>query len=187
MGIVVAGIVLLVIGAVLLFVPLVPQADQTIKSNSSLPVSVFSVSGFSITGSIPVSVSWTSNASVIVVGAAGGNIANSNISSVSGIVTQTGTSGSFTLNQPDGGEVVLGVLGGSGFGGSGSNATVTFHVSTALTTVGSILLIVGILILIVGLVLKSKSAKMATPAAGQWTPPPTPPAGGEMPPTPPSS
>ncbi|MFI5414458.1 MAG: hypothetical protein ACHQ16_02170, partial [Candidatus Lutacidiplasmatales archaeon] len=180
MGIVVAGIVLLVIGAVLLFVPLVPQADQTIRSNSSLPVAAFSVSGFSVTGSIPVSVSWTANASVTVIAAAGGTVANANISSVSGLVTQTGTSGSFTLSQPDGGEVVLGVFGGSAFGGSGSNATVTFHVTTALTTVGSILLIVGILILIVGLVLKSKSAKMAAPAASQWTPPPPQPAGGEM-------
>ncbi|MCI4355716.1 MAG: hypothetical protein L3K18_01045 [Thermoplasmata archaeon] len=189
MGIVVVGIVLLVIGAVLLFVPLVPQPDQTVKSNSSLPFDLFSVSGFSVTGSIPVAVSWTSNGTVTVVAAAGSSEAQYTGASggVSGLVTQTGTSGSFSLNQPDGGEVVLGVLSGSAFGGSSSNATVAFHVTVAQTTVGSLLLIVGIVILIVGIVLKSKSAKMAAPAANQWTPPPSPPASGDMPPTPPSS
>lgn len=57
MAIVVVGIVLLLIGAVLLFVPVVNQQSQTVNTASATPFDEFSVSGFSITGSIPVSIS----------------------------------------------------------------------------------------------------------------------------------
>lgn len=158
MAIVVVGIVLAVIGAVLLFVPVVPQANQTVQSGSSTPYVLFSVTGFSITGSIPVSMSWSSPTSVTILAAACSAHCSANVSQISGITSQTGTSGSFTLSQPDGGEVIFGVL---SFNTSGSAPTVTLKTSTALTTVGSILLIVGIIVLILGVVVKSKKAKMA--------------------------
>lgn len=154
-GIVVVGVVLLVIGAVLLYVPLAPQPAQTMtQSSSSASPYAFQVSGFSITGSMPVSISWTSNTSVILAAVACSGTCSGNISSVSGVVLQTGTSGSFTLSVPDGGTVAI--VAESSTGGP---STTTVNVTTAETSIGSILLIVGILLLIVGLVLKRKSAK----------------------------
>jgi uncharacterized membrane protein len=163
-GWVVVGVVVILIGAALLFVPLEPQANQTADSSSSTPYYVASVSGFSLTGSIPIAVSWTTNGStpVDVVAAACSGTCQS-ISQVSGITSQNGTSGSFALNQPDGGSVLMGVV-YSGHPG----VTVTFKITTALTTIGTILVVVGILLLIVGLVLRKKSG--AAPAAAPATP-----------------
>lgn len=154
-GIVVVGVVLLVIGAVLLFVPLAPQPAQKLDQSSTTAPYAFTVSGFSITGSMPVSVSWTSNTSVLLVAVScSGSCASANVSTLSGAVIQTGTSGSFTLSVPDGGTVEIAV--GSV---TGSPSSTTVNVTTAETTIGSILLIVGILLLIVGLVLRRKSSK----------------------------
>jgi uncharacterized membrane protein len=180
MGVVVVGVVLLILGAVLMFVPIVPQSAQKVSSGSTLPAVIFSVSGFSVTGSIPVSVSWSSTGPVEVAAATcSGSCASANASAASGVVLQSGTSGSFTLNQPNGGQVVLVAVSTN----SSSPTTTTFNVTTALSTVGSILLILGIVLLIVGVVVKSKSkaAPMPmSPAADQSTgmtdspPPPTP-------------
>jgi uncharacterized membrane protein len=180
-GIVVVGVVLLVVGAVLLFVPITPQPSQKIASNSSTPVLLFSVSGFSVTGSIPISVSWSSTGPVTVAAATcSGTCQNrANVSDVSGITLQSGTSGSFTLNQPNGGEVLIAAVNTGG----GNATTTTFNVTTALSTVGTILLIVGILLLIVGVVVKAKSKpvpmQMAPPmdqstGMADSPPPPTP-------------
>lgn len=158
LGIVVTGLVILVIGAVLMFVPLVPQASQT--TTGSAPFAVLSVSGFSITGSIPVAISWSAPTTVIVAAAACSHC-SSNVSTVSGVILQTGTSGSFTLDQPNGGEIAFAAVNSTG----GPSPTVTYKITTALSTVGSVLLIVGIIVLIIGVVLKSKKAKMAAAAA----------------------
>ena len=160
---VIVGAVVLVVGAVLLFVPIVPQASQKVSSNSASPYVFMSVSGFSLTGTIPVAVSWSANATVTVVAAACTSACNT-ISGLSSLTIQSGRSGSFTLNQPDGGEVIFGIA------NSSSPASATFNVTTATTTVGSILLIVGIVILIVGVVLKSKGKAM--PAAQPMPAPP---------------
>ena len=155
MGIVVVGIVLLVIGAVLLFIPISGQGTQTVSGSAP---SAFSVSGFSITGSIPVKMAWTSSSTITIAAVACSGTCGS-LATLSGLAIQTGTSGTITLNQPDGGQVLIGIFNSSGSGGGSAQVTIT----TALTTVGSILLIVGILILIVGVVLKSKSKAMAAP------------------------
>jgi uncharacterized membrane protein len=181
-GIVVVGVVLLLIGAVLLFVPVVPQANQTVDTSSQLPFIAFQVSGYSLTGSIPISVSWTSPTAVEVFAAVcSGTCSNSSVgSSVSGVTLQSGTSGSFTLNQPNGGTVGIGALNS---GGSGSSApTVTFSIKTALSTLGTLLLIVGILLLILGVVLKSKKAPAMAPAPMPAAPPASAPDSG-MPPS----
>ncbi|HEV8050210.1 MAG TPA: hypothetical protein VGP88_06415 [Thermoplasmata archaeon] len=178
---VVVGIVLLIVGAVLLFEPVVPQANQTVSNNSNVPFVVESVSGYSLTGSIVVHISWTSASPVEVIAAscAANCNANSSASGVSGITLQTGTSGSFTLNQPNGGEIAFGAYNPTG--ASGGNAT--FTISTALATVGTLLIVVGIIVFIAGLVLKSDKARAAAaaPAAPTSSSPPP------MEPTPPSS
>lgn len=177
-GIVVAGIVLVIVGAVLLFVPVVAQGSHTLDQSSANSFYLFSVSGFSITGSIPVSISWSSPSTVVMIAAAcSATCDTGNLAGLS-LATGTGTSGTLTVNQPNGGEVVVGFEPTSG---GSSNATATVNVTTALTTVGSILLIVGILILIVGVVLRSKS-KMAPMA-----PPPMSPDTGSMGQAPPPS
>jgi uncharacterized membrane protein len=159
LGMVIVGVIVVIIGAVLLFVPLVPQTSQTVASNSSTPFYLGSVSGFSLTGNIAVAVSWTSTTTVTIAAAACSGTC-SNISQISGITTQSGTSGSFTLNQPDGGEVIMGIVTS---GGAAANAT--FKITTALATVGSILVIVGIVILIAGIVLhRKKPAAEPAPA-----------------------
>ncbi|MCI4352996.1 MAG: hypothetical protein L3K14_06370 [Thermoplasmata archaeon] len=184
MGLLVVGVIVAIVGAVLLFVPLVAQSNQTVSTGSTTPFVLLSVSGFSLTGSIPVGVSWTATSSVTVVAAScTAACLSSNatsISGLSGLTYQTGKSGSFTLNQPNGGEVIVGALNL----GTGSPANVTFKVTTALSTVGTVLLVVGIVVLIVGVVLKSGKAKMtpamppmypSTPSPG--APPPSPPMG----------
>lgn len=178
-GVVIVGVVLAIIGAALLFVPVVPQTSETVQSNSATPFYEGSVAGFSLTGSIPVSVTWTANTTVEMIAAAascsGTNCANA--SQISGATIQSGTSGSFTLNQPDGGSIFMGI---APTGGGPANAT--FKITTALTTVGSVLVIVGILVLIVGAVLKRRT--MAMPQAPAQ---PVQPAAPGTPPTPPPS
>lgn len=159
MGMVVVGIVLLIVGAALMFVPLSPQPQQTLTQSSTTTPYAFTISGISITGSIPISVSWSSNTSVLLVAVAcSGSCSSGNVSALSGATIQTGTSGTFSLNVPTGGTVEIAV--GTITGGASST---TLNVKTALTTVGTIVLIVGILLLIVGLVLKGRPKPMAQP------------------------
>ncbi|HYK93612.1 MAG TPA: hypothetical protein VEY07_06180 [Thermoplasmata archaeon] len=163
-GIVVVGIVLAIIGAVLLFVPVSSQAAQKIDESGA----AVQVGGFSITGSIPVAVSWTSTEPVTFYAAAcSGSCATGSIASLSGVTIQVGTSGTFTINQPSGGQIAFGFIPQNV---SSTSATATVNMTTALTTVGSIVLIVGILILIVGLVLRSKSKASAMPPPQPATP-----------------
>ncbi len=172
-GILVVGIVLIVVGAVLLFVPVGVQSSTTIDNNSSTPEAVQSVSGFSLTGSIPIAVSWSSPVAVTI-GAVACTGTCSNVSQLSGITIQTGTSGSFTLNQPNGGSIGFVVVPATG---GAPSTNVTFKFTPALTTVGSILIILGIILLILGVVLKRKqpaapAAAPSYPAAGSAAPPP---------------
>jgi len=162
----VVGVVLVVIGVALMYVPLSPQPNQQVWYTEPRGDQgyVGSVSGWSITGSIPVAVSWSANGSTsvsVLAGTCSGNCSNGQVSDVT---YQNGTSGSFTLNQPNGGSVAMGVL-----SFNGAAESVTFKITTALTTVGAGLLILGIILVIVGLVVRSKR-KSAPEAA----PPPTP-------------
>jgi uncharacterized membrane protein len=168
---VVVGVVVLVIGVVLQFVPVASQGSETVVGGSDAPYWAGSVSGVSLTGSIPVSVAWSSSTAVTVLaGVASGGC--SSPTSVSGVASQSGTSGTFTLNQPDGGCLLL----ESGPGTGGSSVNVTFTIKTALTTVGSAMIIFGVILVIVGLVLRRKSAKAPAPPnapSSSTAPPPT--------------
>jgi len=151
------GLVAIVIGLVLVLVPLVGQGSQTVVYSTSntktLPYYEAAVSGFSLTGTIPIAVSWTANTSapVQVVAAACTASCNGNIDDLSDLTNQTGTSGSFTLDQPNGGSIIFGILTTTG----GNDASVTFKVTSALSTVGTALVVVGVLLLVIGLVLRS--------------------------------
>jgi len=166
-GLVAVGIILAVLGAALLFVPLLPESNQTVNSSSDTPYYVGSVDGFSLTGSIPVAVSWSVTGSTAVeVAAATCSGSCSNVSEVSGITYENGTSGSFTLSQPNGGSVIMGVI----YDGA-PGVTVTFKITVGLATEGTALLLIGILVLIVGVVARGPAKAAATP-----TPPSNPPA-----------
>jgi hypothetical protein len=176
MGLVAVGVVLLLIGAVLLFVPVVPQPNETVSSTAELPYYAAQVSGFALTGTTPIAVSWSVNGSnpvQIVAGACTGSCQNENTSQISSLTTQNGTSGSFTLNQPNGGTILMGVVYGGG------PVTVTFKITTALSTVGSALLVIGILVLIAGLILRrtpkappAMASQPAAPSSDPMMPPP---------------
>ncbi len=166
-GIVVAGIVLLIIGFVLTFVPVVPQTSETVYSDSYAPDYHAHITEYSLTGNIAVAVSWTANASVVILAAAlscqGSGCPNESITQVSGLINQSGTSGSFTLQQPSGGSFIMGIWSTAG----NVSASATFKLTTAITEIGALFVIIGVLLLIVGLVLRRKvKAPAATPGPG---------------------
>jgi hypothetical protein len=154
------GIVLVIVGAVLLFVPVYPQSDQTIPtSHDGIGEEQFNISGFSITGSVPVAVSWTSEATVTVYGAVC-NFYCGLTHFGSPYLMQNGTSGSFSLNPKSGEGVYLWAV-------RGNVTNVTFKVTTALTTAGLTLLALGGLVMILGALLKSSRAKSAATGASE--------------------
>jgi uncharacterized membrane protein len=159
---VVVGIALVVIGVILAFVPLAPQGNETIGSRSLPPYDVAQASGYSLTGTITVLIQWTASAPATVGAVACAGTCHLNWTTVNNVTTESGTSGSFTLHQPDGGEIAFGVS-------SLSNTNVTFSVTTALTTVGAILVVAGVLLAVVGLVLSTDR-----PGSGQTRPPSAP-------------
>ncbi len=169
-GLVALGIILAVLGATLLFVPILPQSHETINSAETTPYYAGSVSGFSLSGSIPIAVSWTVNGTdPVEVVAAACSGACTNVSEISSEAYENGTAGSFTLAQPNGGTVVLGVL----YDGT-PGEIVTFQITIGAATVATVLVAVGLLVLIVGVV-----ARRPTPPAPEVPPtaPPPPPTG----------
>ena len=152
-GWVIVGAVIAVTGVALLYVPVIPQASRTLTASPGAPAYfIASAPGASLTGKIPVSVSWTASTTVTVIG--GACTSNcSNFSNLSDIVLQTGTSGTFTVDQPVGGSIFMGAN-----TSDSSTGSVTFKATTAYTTVGSLLVIIGILILVAGLLLRRSRA-----------------------------
>ncbi|SRR5258708_10679655 len=150
------GVVLLILGAVLAFVPIVTSATGTVDA---LDPMVFNVTAaFSLTGTIPLEIDWSSSQTVTIEVVTCSSINNLNCQDESNS-TQTGTSGAFHVAPKTNGAVGV-VLNGLG------SASVT--VKEAQTTLGAILLVLGVLLLIVGLVLKKKARPMPIGA------PPTP-------------
>jgi uncharacterized membrane protein len=186
-GLVAVGVVLAVLGVALTFVPIEPQPSATVSTSSGTPYYLGQVAGFSLSGRIPVAVSWSATG-VVAVAAATCTSPCSNNSPVTDVTFGSGTGGSFTLNQPDGGYILLDAAPTS----DNESANVTFHLTVALTTIGSILVVVGILVLILGVVLRGAAAR---PPAQSTTPGATGSAsdapsdgragGGARPPTPP--
>ncbi len=166
-GFVVVGVVLIILAAVLMFIPIIQVASQTI---GTLQPYEANVTGFSITGSIPGTVTWSSNSAVEIDVATCTSVTSSNqcTGTVNTLPAQNGTSGTFSFNVPTGGAVAVAVL-------NGGSASIT--VKLAQSTIGLLLLIVGIVLLLVGLVFGRKKATapaptMAPPAPSSVPPPP---------------
>lgn len=149
---VVIGVAVMVIGAVLLVIPTIPQPSVNIAAGTNSSGSqAFTTSAFSLTYQQPISGSWTSNTSVlfeVIVCSAGCSTANA---TVAASVVQTGTSGSFTVVVPEGGIVQFSMIGASG---TAAHGTVTF--STALTLPGSIALLAGVALIVLGFFLPNQ-------------------------------
>lgn len=161
-GIVVVGIVLLVLGAVLAFVPLVQTASQNV---SELTPAAYNVSAtFSITGTVPLSISYTASQAVQIMVETCDSITFSSSNAPQcknpSNATQNGSSGTFSVAVKPGGAFAVAVIG---------PGTATITVKEGQTTLGDILLILGIVILLVGLVLRKKArpapAMMAAPSS----------------------
>jgi len=158
----VVGLGLAVVGLVLVVVPVVPQGSETVTYatvNGQAHFTYYRVaeSGLSLSGVNVVAVSWTSASSVDVevVAAACSASCNGNFSQLSDVTDQRGTSGQFTLDQPNGGSIVMGILSTA----NGTNASVSFRLVTTLSTVGSACIVLGGMLAIVGLILR-----------GRWSP-----------------
>jgi hypothetical protein len=155
---VIAGIVVLLVGALIQFVPLAPQPVNPISTYGGTPFETFSVGGFSITGSITVSISWTASSPVTFIAAVCPSGCHSaNVSSLSDITTQSGKSGSLTLSQPNGGEIILVALSNTS---TGVNPTVI----TVWATEAAVVLFAGVAVVIAGVVWRSP--RRAVPTAG---------------------
>lgn len=170
-GFVIVGAIVAVVGVALLYVPVFPQSAQTVTAKPGVPsYYVGNVSQDSLTGKIPVSISWTATTTVTVIGGACTSHCT-NFSDLSDITLETGMSGSFMVDQPVGGSIFLGA------NTSTSSGSVTFKATIALTTAGSLLVILGLLILVAGALLRRTKASPAiatVPAPGAAAPAPTP-------------
>jgi uncharacterized membrane protein len=168
LGFVIVGVILLIIGAAISFVPVVGQGSNNLTANNPYTANA---TGFSITGSIPASVTWTSSGSVdFIVGTCSNTSPTCSGGTTHEWWQNDSTGGTIAFSIPTGGQVIFGIL--------TTNATTTGSATLTLaeTSIGLILIIVGILLLIVGLVLKSKKQKAALAAAAEpSTPPATPP------------
>ncbi|MCI4336109.1 MAG: hypothetical protein L3K17_02800 [Thermoplasmata archaeon] len=157
--IVVIGVVLMVVGAIFLVIPVVSQSPAHLQAaGNKLAFQSFQVSGFSVLYQQPVSGSWSSNTSVLFELIVCTAACNTN-TSISQTLVQTGTSGNFTVDVPQGDIVSVAIE-----GASGGPATATVNVSTALTPLGSGLLIAGIAIILIGFVLRRKRRVVPRPA-----------------------
>jgi len=148
------GVALTLVGAVTLFVPIVSQGDQVLHVNPPAPGAgslVENLSGFSIIGYTPVMVSWSSSNGVYASVLAAVCQAPCSGNDVHGPITyENGSSGSLTLNPPNGWGIVLIVSIDS------VPASVTFRFVAAASTIGTCFLVGGEAFLIAGVVLRSK-------------------------------
>ncbi len=157
-GVVAFGVVLIVVGAVLAFVPILQAGSEVVTSDTAWAFDA--TASFSITGTIPLSISYTSNQSV-----------NLYVESCTGGITQSpggmpectggtvvsflnGSSGAISFDEKVGGGVIVGLV---------SPGSATVVVKEAQTPIGDILLILGALFLLVGLVLPKRRPVPATP------------------------
>ncbi len=174
------GIVLLVVGAGLLFIPIVPQGGHTetvafLSADRGWYQLSENVSGFSITGVVPVSVSWTSSALVDVDAATCSGYCD-NVDQVASVMqVEVGTQGSLYLNQPNGGSIFL-AWAQQTFAPASVN--ITFSIWTDLTIAGPLVLISGSIFLILGVVRGSKDrlevARSASSSPAEEIPGPPP-------------
>jgi uncharacterized membrane protein len=175
-GFLIAGAIVIVLGLVLAFVPLLPAVSQSIPANTPRSTALqgyeWNITGFSFTGKFALSLSWTSNQAVrtlIEVCSNGGF--NGYFVCVGGGTPSwpgngSGTSGSDSFSVVTNTTVLIAM-----YGANGSQGYVTGH--AADSNVGLILLVVGIILLILGIVLKRKKKAEAVPPPAEPVKPST--------------
>lgn len=164
-GFVIVGIVIVLLGVLLLFEPIVPLQSQTVTSANP---DIFTVAAFvSPTGNVQLTVTWSSTTSITfaVYTCTSVNLPASNVSTacrgVATIGSETGTSGTFHFPVKSGSSVIAGI-----FSQKSGTASVTVTGSSPL--LATFLLVVGLVLVVVGGVLKKKAAidSGPTPTAG---------------------
>ncbi|MDE1878941.1 MAG: hypothetical protein KGI89_00185 [Euryarchaeota archaeon] len=194
-GLVIVGVVLLALGAVLMFVPLIPSTISSTASNPSANGGMIGYniyqSSFSLTGGTTGKFSFSSPSPVDIAvitcsravttsqlqqattsaqfNAACGTNTTYGTTQVGGFSFSNGTSGSFSVTIPSGGTLIWFAL-------SGQNSPPTVTVTTTYTSplLGLVLLVIGVLLLLLGVALKSKKQKQAAtslPPPQPWGPP----------------
>jgi hypothetical protein len=158
------GIAAVAIGLVLVFVPVVAQPTEIVPADRGAPTYYRAdVTGFSITGVLPILITWTASTTVTLVAGACTS-ACTNFTDISDLTLQEGTGGHFTLDQPVDGSIFVGA------NASGSvNGSVTIHPETTISAAGSILLVGGIIAVLVGLFLRPRPGSPA-PSPDDGTP-----------------
>ena len=152
-GLVIVGVVLIAVGATLGFVPFIPQASQTVTDGRTAFTE--NLTGYSPTGSIAGSLSWSSNQSIEVV------FSSCPASCVSGSIhsqTESGLGGTFSFSFPVG--TRIGALIATG----PPDSTATVKVTLAEPTYGTLLIIAGFVVVVAGVLLGRKPSPV--PAEG---------------------
>jgi uncharacterized membrane protein len=189
-GLVIIGIVLLLLGAVLMFVPVLKSdANSTAISYSqcgSSPTCTVSYNIYDaspgVIGGTSAKLTWTSPSNVLFFAVTCTNaVTSAQLQSVATpaqlskdcgtnatVANQTGTSGTSSFTIPSGGSLVYFAI-----SLNNQEPVVNSSLTTTSPLLGFVLLVVGILLLILGAALKSKKQKQA--AAGQVAPSATPP------------
>lgn len=174
-GLVVVGIILLILGAVLWFVPLIPSSDNFSASTPDCPTApdcTFAYNIYTASSLVPTyaKLSWSSPETVTFVAFTCTNSVSSDqldsantsaeLRAVCGtnatVGNTTGTSGSYSFTIPAGGSLVFLAL-----TGSSTPPNVTSTLTGTEPFLGLILVVLGVIVLILGLVLKSRRQKAA--------------------------
>jgi uncharacterized membrane protein len=188
-GLFIVGVILLILGAVLIAVPLIPSTSSfsaaSASGSGSAAGSQIAWNIYSASPAIPTyaKLSWTSPVTVYFVAYTCSNDVSSselNDANSSGqfekdcgtnqsVGNTSGTSGSYSFTVPAGGSLVFTAF-------QFTNSSTSTQVSATLTgtepLLGLVLVVLGIILLILGVVLKSKKQK-ADRIAGPVAPPPS--------------
>jgi uncharacterized membrane protein len=185
-GLFIVGVVLLILGAVLIAVPLIPSTSSFTASSPDCSGSSCTTA-YNVYSASPVvptyaKLSWTSPVTVYFVAitctkdVSSSELDNANSSAQlsadcgtnTTVGNSSGTSGSYSFSIPAGGSLVFLAV---------SNSNTTPTVSATLTgtepLLGLVVLVLGLLLLILGVVLKSRKQKLEGIAAPATTPPPS--------------
>jgi hypothetical protein len=150
------GFAAVAIGLVLVFVPVVVQPTEVVPADRGPPTYYRAdVTGFSITGQLPILISWTSSTPVTLVAGACTSTC-SNFTDISDLTLQEGTSGHFTLDQPVDGSIFVGAN-----ASGAANGTVAIHPETTVSAAGSILMTGGIVAVLLGVLLRPRRPAQA--------------------------
>jgi uncharacterized membrane protein len=146
------GVVLVVVGAVLSFVPVASQGAQTVTESTPFTANE---TGYSLTGFVYASFSWTATSDIqFTLFTCPTLIANGQCSGTTYYVNQSGTSGSGSFSVQSGGFVAA-YISGTG------NPSASLTIKLAEPTFGLIAIIVGLVLLLVGVILRKRSKDRA--------------------------